>query len=88
MQLTVGTILEPKRAYSLIDCGRLLTMRTTSSPPLVGPRLGLTRSNTGRSCSLTGTGGTDPSSGRGVDVGISGKLFEDVVKGCAGIATS
>ena len=54
--LTVGVILQPKRAYSLLVVGRLLTMRSISSPPLVGPRLGLTRDNIGPSatCSLIG----------------------------------
>ena len=44
--LTVAAILQPKRAYSFIVGGRLLTMRSISSPPLVGPRLGLTRDST------------------------------------------
>ena len=45
--LTVGVILQPKRANSFIVGGRSLTMRSISSPPLVGPRLGLTRDSTG-----------------------------------------
>ena len=45
--LTVGVMLQPKRAYSFIVGGRSLTMRSISSPPLVGPRLGLTRDSTG-----------------------------------------
>jgi len=51
--LTVGAILLPKRAYNLMVGGRLLTMRSISSPPLVGPRLGLTRDNTGTSSSTS-----------------------------------
>ena len=55
--LTVEVILQPKRANSFIVGGKLLTMRSISSPPLVGPRLGLTRDSTGHAsatCSLTG----------------------------------
>ena len=55
--LTVAVILQPKRAYSFLVDGRLLTMRSISSSPLVGPRLGLTRDSTepaSATCSLTG----------------------------------
>ena len=62
---TVAVILQPKRAYRFIVGGRLLTMRTISSPPLVGPRLGLTRDSTGPA-SATGalTAATDVRKGR------------------------
>ena len=43
----------PKRAYNMVVGGRLLTIRSISSPPLVGPRLGLTRDNTGTSSSTS-----------------------------------
>ena len=57
--LTVGVILQPNRAYSVIDGGRLVTMRSISSPPLVRPRLGLTRDNTGTSIAASSTGAAD-----------------------------
>lgn len=57
--LTVGVILQPNRAYSVIDGGRLVTMRSISSPPLVSPRLGLTRDNTGTSAAASSTGAED-----------------------------
>ena len=59
--------------------GRLLTMRSISSPPLVGPRLGLTRDSTGpvsATRSLTGAvgvcrpcwlAGSDASTAGGID---------------------
>jgi len=45
--------LLPKRAYNRVVVGRLLTMRRISSPPLVEPRLGLTRDNTGAASSTS-----------------------------------
>ena len=83
--LTVRAILQPKRAYSLMDGGRLLTMRSISSPPLVGPRLGFTRDNSGSSSSLIGIAdagkgpcwlvGSDSSLARGIgaDTSVRGR---------------
>ena len=89
--LTVAVILQPKRANSFIVGGRLLTMRSISSPPLVGPRLGLTRDSTGpasATCSSTGAAdvGKDPCWPAGSDSLLAGGPDADTstVGLCAG----
>ena len=43
MYLTVETILSPNLAKNVVDGGRLTTIRTICSPPLVVPQEGLSR---------------------------------------------
>ena len=89
MPLTVGATLLPKRAYSLTVGGRLLTMRTISSPPFVEPRLGFTRDSTGSSSSTCSLIGTDTREGpyssmvRGLDANAPNRVIGDENKDCA-----
>ena len=82
--LTVAAILQPNRAKSMAVGRRSFTMRQTSSPPLVEPRLGITWDNTAGSSSelplfgapgackvLCGLSGSDSSLVRGTGASVS-----------------